>query len=86
MNKVEAFIRESYADIIPDGAPLPFVSMDYVRKSGGIYTATLTMWDGKKSTLRMVDGSLKSFSWDDWEGDDISYEDGKWVRVKREDP
>lgn len=81
-------VSEHLLGVLPTGVPPGFTSIDSAEFRGAgrkrTAVAVLTMIDGLKSTVEVFGwgAGCAGHRWLAWEGDDLSFEDGRWQRVR----
>jgi hypothetical protein len=80
-------VMETAKATLPDGSPLPFVSVRHARfepPNKSQIVAEVEMFDGLPAKMRLrLWGLGWSLGWDEMAGGDCSLENGGWVRVDR---
>lgn len=88
----EDIVRKHLLDVLPPGAPPGFTSIsdaelwDAGAKRSAV--ATVTMMDGLKSRVEVFGWGvgLAGHRWLSWEGGDLCFEGGRWIRVNGDEP
>ena len=85
MSKAFEIARDTLVNSLPPGVPPYFASIDTAAFDGKSVVAALTMFDGQPAVARFRRWAYGwSLGWDSMPGGDVSFENGRWVRVRGE--